>query len=118
MDLRVEDHPRPVEELKRLLRLHRAYQLATESDDHMTLQQWEDAERAMAGAVELAPEVVELRFWYALNLLQSGREEEALAGFKEVFQAEPVWATLLPRLVAVDLFPDDQALLERVLAQA
>ncbi|MGH2542510.1 MAG: DUF1028 domain-containing protein [Ardenticatenaceae bacterium] len=118
IDLRVEDHPRPVEELRRLLQLHRAYKLATESDDMMAIGKWEEAERAMAGAVALAPEIVELRFWYALNLLQSGREAEALKRFRDVFQEEPVWRELLPRLVTVGLFPDDHALLQRALAPA
>ena len=35
VDLRVEDHARPLEELGRLLRLHRAYELMNRGDEAM-----------------------------------------------------------------------------------
>lgn len=117
MELRVEDHPQPVDELRRLVQLQRAYTLATESDDHMALQQWDEAERAISQAVALAPDIVELRFWAALNLLMAGREEEGLRRFREVFAAEPIWAEMIPRLVPSGLLPDDPALLQQILAQ-
>jgi len=46
VDLRVEDHPHPVAELERLLRLHRAYELMNEGDEAMA---GGEMERALAG---------------------------------------------------------------------
>lgn len=36
VDLRVEDHPAPVKELRRLVKLHRAYELMNEGDEHIS----------------------------------------------------------------------------------
>ena len=38
--------------------------------------------------------------------------------FKHVFEREPQWAELIPRLPAAKLLPDDPALMKRILAQA
>ncbi len=38
--------------------------------------------------------------------------------FRDVFRREPEWATLTPRLVPSKLFPDDPAILARILAEA
>ncbi|MDQ4074701.1 MAG: DUF1028 domain-containing protein [Chloroflexota bacterium] len=117
IELRVEDHPHPVEELRRLVQLHRAYQLASKSDEYLALKKWEEAERAISKAVALAPQIVELRFWNALNLLNAGREEEALNRFRKVFAEEPIWADVLPRLVPAGLLDDDPELIERIVEQ-
>ena len=118
IDLRVEEHPHPVEELGRLLRFHRAYQYASQADDEMALGEWEAARASFARAVENAPDEVELRFWAAHAMLMAGREEEAMPRFAEVFAAEAHWADLVPRLIPAGLLPDDDALVARIQAQA
>ncbi len=117
-DLRVEDHPRPVEELKRLVQLRRAYMLNDLNDELMTEGKFEEASRAMSEAIRLAPDVVEMRFWAAVGLFTAGREEQALPMFREVFSREPVWAELVPRLVPSGLLPDDPQALKRILSQS
>ena len=77
VELRVEDHPDPVEELKRLLRLKRGYEWAERGDDLLTSQKFEESVDAFARARELAPEVEELSFWEGISLLESGRIREA-----------------------------------------
>jgi hypothetical protein len=49
-----------------------------------------------------------------VTLASIGREAEAAPIFTAVFAKEPVWADLLPRLPAAGLFPNDQALIERI----
>lgn len=117
-ELRVEDHPRPLEELRRLVRLQRAYRYADRADELIAAQNFDDAMGALARAAVLAPDVVELRFWAAAALFAAGREDEALRIFREVFAKEPVWARLAPRLVPLGLLPDDPAALERIVALA
>ena len=117
-DLRVEDHPRPVEELKRLVQLRRAYMLNDLSDELMAEGKFEEAAQAMSEAIRLAPDVVEMRFWAAVGLFTAGREEQALSMFREVFSTEPVWAELVPRLVPAGLLPDDPQALKRILSQS
>lgn len=117
-DLRVEDSPRPVAELRRLVQLQRAYRFADRADELMAAQNFEDAMGAFSKAAALAPEVVELRFWAAASLFSAGKEDEALAIFREVFAKEPVWAELAPRLVPLGMLPDDPEALARIAAQS
>ena len=113
-DLRVDDHPQPVAELKRLVRLQKAYTHANRGDELMTEKKVEEALQEYAASAQLAPEIVELPFWQAVTLASIGKEAEAVPIFKAVFAKEPIWAELLERLPAAGLFPDDKALIARI----
>ena len=115
-DLRVDDHATPVGELRRLIRLQRAYAHANRGDELMTEKKVDLALKEYEAASRLAPEIVELPFWHAVTLASIGREAEAAPIFKAVFAKEPIWATLLERLPAAGLFPDDAALIKRIQA--
>jgi uncharacterized Ntn-hydrolase superfamily protein len=117
-DLRVEDHPAPVAELKRLVRFQRAYAHANRGDELMTEKKFDDALREYQAGSQLAPEVLELAFMHAVTLASIGREAEAAPIFSAVFAKEPQWVELLGRLPAAGLFPDDAALLSRIRALA
>jgi hypothetical protein len=84
----------------------------------MTAKRVEDALVEYETAGRLLPEMTELSFWYAVTLASVGREKQAEPLFRRLFAKEPFWADLLPRLPPAGLFPDDQALLKRVLALA
>ena len=115
-DLRVDDHPDPVKELRRLVRLQRAYAHANRGDELMTEKKVDAALEEYKAASVLAPEILELPFWHAVTLASIGREAEAAPIFKAVFAKEPIWSDLLTRLPAAGLFPDDKALIERIRA--
>jgi len=117
-DLRVDDHPQPLQELRRLVRLQRAYNHANRGDELMASNAVDDALQQYARAAGLAPEVLELPFWQAVTLASIGREAEAMPIFASVLAKEPQWAELLVRLPAARLLPDDPALMARILAQA
>ncbi len=117
-DLRVDDHAEPLQELRRLVRLQRAYNHANRGDELMAGGEVEDALRQYASAAGLAPEILELPFWQAVTLASAGREAEAMPIFAAVFAREPQWAALLPRLPAAGLLPEDPALIERILSRA
>jgi len=117
-NLRVEDSPRPLEELRRLMRLQRAYTHASQGDDLAAAGKLKAALAEYAEAARLAPEVLELPYWQAVTLAGSGHLEEALPIFRRVFEAEPRWAELTPRLPAAGLLPDDRDLMRRILEQA
>ncbi len=117
-DLRIEDHPQPLPELHRLLRLQRAYGHANRGDELMTEKKVDEALTEYKAASSLAPEILELPFWHAVTLASIGREAEAAPIFKTVFAKEPIWAELLGRLPAAGLFPNDAALLARIRALA
>ncbi len=67
-------------------------------------------------AVDLAPEIAELKVWAALSLLRMGREVEAMPLFGAAFAANPRLAELVPRVVPLGLAPDDPAVLARIAA--
>ena len=115
-DLRVDDQPAPLVELRRLVRLQRAYNRANRGDELMSEQKVEAALKEYAAAAEIAPEIVELPFWHAVTLASIGRETEAAPIFRAVFAKEPAWADLVPRLPASGLLPDDKGLVERIVA--
>ena len=115
-DLRVEDHPQPIAELRRLMQLQRAYAHANAGDELMTQKKVDEALKEYQAASTLAPEIVELPFWHAVTLASIGREADAMPIFRAVFAKEPVWADLLARLPAAGLFPNDAALIARIQA--
>jgi uncharacterized Ntn-hydrolase superfamily protein len=115
-DLRVDDHPEPIVELKRLVRLQRAYAHANRGDELVSEKKIDEALKEYTAAGALAPEILELPFWQAVTLVVVGREAEAAPMFRRVFATEPRWADLVPRLPAAGQLPDDPALIKRILA--
>lgn len=113
VDLRVEDHPDPVAELRRLLGLRRAYDRMNEGDELSVLGDLTAALARYAEAEALAPGSPEPVFWHGVMLASAGRVEEAREVLRDVL-AVPRWAELLRRLPEVDLLPQDalRALLE------
>lgn len=107
INLRVEDSPKPLEELRRLITLRRAYNAEDRGDAFTAEKQTAEAAAAYAEAMKLAPDVVELQFWAAVTMYTTGQTKEALELFRKVFAREQRWVDLVPRLAKVGLFPDD-----------
>jgi uncharacterized Ntn-hydrolase superfamily protein len=98
VDLRVDDHPHPLPELRRLLELKRAYD-RLESAEALELE--DDVEGAFVerrAALEAVPDVAEIAFWTAISLANAGRGDEARETAAVAFAAYPGWAELLRRL--------------------
>jgi len=117
-DLRVEDHAAPLEELKRLIHLNKAYNHMNRGDELLAENKVAEAMEEYTRAMEIVPGNAEMTFWPAVTLATIGRVEESLPLFKKVFALDPNWAILLPRLPQVGQFPKDKALLKKVLALA
>lgn len=116
MELRVEDHPEPLRELRRLVRVHRAYEhmnrgdLAVEhGDDEAALKEYRAAEA-------IFPDNLEMKFWHAVALVNMDRKQEALPLFREIFARDHNWAVLLPRLPAVGLLELNEEELQEILS--
>jgi acetylornithine deacetylase/succinyl-diaminopimelate desuccinylase-like protein len=118
VDLRVEDHAAPLAELRRLLRIHRAYEAAIAGAAALERGDLAAALAAYARAEELFPEQVELTFWRAITLLGRGAEAEAFGLLERVFAREPAWLEMVPRLVAAGHLRADAALQARIAALA
>jgi uncharacterized Ntn-hydrolase superfamily protein len=114
-DLRVEDHPEPLVELRRLLTMNRAYNLMNRGDEHMTEGNIEKAVEAYGAAEALVPDSHEMVFWHAVALAGAGQVEQALPLFGKAFSMWPRWRELIPRLPKSGLLPDDPELLSKIL---
>jgi uncharacterized Ntn-hydrolase superfamily protein len=117
IDLRVDDSADPINELKRLVRYHRAYDHMENGDACSTKQDWECAVREYGEAENILPEQMEIVFWHAVTLVTSGHVDDSLPLFKRVFAREPFWAEVLGRLPAAGLFPNDPQIISRIQAQ-
>lgn len=117
-DLRVEDSPEPITELKRLVRLQKAYRLIGIGDELAGQKKMDLAIKSYKEGVALAPEKEELRYGLALILFLSGKEQEALPVFKQVFAENPNWMEITKRYAASGDLPNDPGKIQRILNQA
>ncbi|MFQ6611395.1 MAG: DUF1028 domain-containing protein, partial [Fidelibacterota bacterium] len=116
-DLRVDDSPEPLKELRRLIRINRAYIHANAGDVFLEKGEIENALREYSLAEEFYPENPELPYWTAVTLASIGRVDDSLPIFKEVFRKNPYFRKLTPRLISSGLLPDDQLQLQRIIEQ-
>jgi uncharacterized Ntn-hydrolase superfamily protein len=115
VDLRVEDDPEPLAQMRRLLRINRAYMHANQGDVYLEERNIEGATEEYRLATAFYPENPEMPYWAAVGLAGAGQLEEALPIFKEVFARNPDLKTLTPRLVKAGLLPDDKDLLQQIM---
>ena len=115
-DLRVEDNPRPLVELRRLVGVARAYNHMGAGDDCVTVKDWACAEREYGAARALEPQNGEMAFWYAIALVTGGRMDAARPLFAQAFASEPRYRELVRRLPGVEQLPKDPKVLETILA--
>jgi len=115
-DLRVDDHPDPIVELKRLLDIQSAYVFMNEGDDLLSKNENERAALKYQQAAILAPNNEELPFWHAVTLADTGKIDEALPIFKQVFRTNRNWALLVQRLPASGLLTKDPQVMRKILS--
>ncbi len=115
VDLRVEDHKNPLQEMKRLLTIHKAYDfmnkgdLAVESGDNIL------AKQQYMNAQKLNPNNLEMKYWYAITLANNGEMEEAKSILKNIFKKNKKWKELTPRLVKPKLLTISKTELQEIL---
>jgi uncharacterized Ntn-hydrolase superfamily protein len=117
IDLRVEDNEYPIRELKRLLKLRRAYDHMNAGDLAVEHNDMKLAMKEYSTAEEMFPDNAEMKFWHAVTLTNIGKLDEALPIFKKVFAMDSNWAILTPRLIKVGQLNVDDAGLKKILAQ-
>ena len=115
-DLRVDDSPEPLQELRRLVRLQRAYNHMNAGDLAVEKKDNEGALREYGAAEKLVPDNAEMIYWHAVALVNMGRVDESLPLFRKVFAMDRNWMTLTPRLPKSGLLPDDPKIIDKILA--
>ena len=115
LDLRVEDHPEPLAELRRLVGLRRAYTASSVGQNLIGTGDLEAGLAKLDEARALAPDSAEHAFWRGIAL--SGHDAvEAQRCIASACRQDARWAELLRRLPASGLLPDDPALIAQLLA--
>ena len=115
IDIRVEDHNEPLEELARLLKLWRAYENMDKGDVAMEKGDMEKALDVYNKASEMVPENLEMKYWTAISLANNKKLETALPLFKEIFKKDNNWRTLTERLPEVEVLNITEEELNKIL---
>lgn len=113
VSLRVEDHPDPLPELRRLVALQDAYTLAAQADEHLNSGRHDAAARLYAQASESAPHNHELLFWAGLETAQAGDLDAGVEQVRAAIAMQPTWRELLGRLPS-EIAPSAAAVLARL----
>lgn len=105
VDLRVDHHPEPLAELRRMLRLHRAYTTEYQIADLVASGRPDAAYEAVHNVLRWAPDEPYLHYLCALHLAdaENGRQE-ALSILRRLVATQPVWLEYLRRDAAVNHF--------------
>ena len=112
-NIRVDDSPEPLVELRRLVSIARASthmrraQSALERGDRAAL------DREFEAASRLCGDNPEMRFWHAISLLAAGEIAEGFRLLREVAALDRNWITLALRLPAV-ILPPNPAVIEQI----
>ncbi len=115
VDIRVDDSLEPIKELKRILKVHRAYEHMNAGDLAMEHGDMEEALKQYSTAEEMFPGNLEMKYWHAVTLANNGRVEEAIPMFTEIFAEDPNWKLLTRRLPAAGLLIINGESLMRIL---
>jgi uncharacterized Ntn-hydrolase superfamily protein len=117
IDLRIEDHAEPVKEIRRLLKLYRAYEFMNKGDYAVEKNDMKSAMEFYGSAEKMFPDNLEMKYWHAVALANNGRVDESLPIFKKIFKADPNWAILTERLPAVGQLTVTKEELQKILMQ-
>lgn len=117
VNLRVDDHAEPLEELQRLLNVHKAYEHMNRGDLAIELNDMKTAMMEYDAAAAMFPDNLEMKYWKAVAMANNGQVKEALPLFKEIFSADPNWKELTRRLPKSGLLTVSQADLKTILNQ-
>lgn len=96
MDMRIEDHPDPVPELRRIVTVQLAYDLTDDEGD--AAKAGMSADERYAEARRLAPDAYELVFWKGVERAVAGDLAGARRELAIAFAADTRWRTTLEHL--------------------
>lgn len=89
IDLRVEDHPDPIRELRRLLGLQRVYLLIDEGDEYVAKGNFRKALSTLEEALRLNARSDDALIDLGIVNMKLGNEAEAVGNFRQVLKLNP-----------------------------
>jgi len=121
IDLRVEDSPDPLGELRRLVVHARAYDRVNQGDLAAEKNDFTGALAHYDAGMKMLPDNIELKYWVGITLASLDRVDEALPLFRAAFDDDPAWGELTRRMTKPGLIPDTdkgRANVDRILREA
>jgi uncharacterized Ntn-hydrolase superfamily protein len=112
-DLRVDDAPEPLSELRRLVGVSRAYDHLRRAQAALARGDSNAMDNEFERAALLIGDNPEARFWQAVALMQLERIEEGLATLREIAGIDVNWRELALRLPEF-MLPHREGLFERI----
>jgi uncharacterized Ntn-hydrolase superfamily protein len=106
VDVRVDDHPAPLDELERLLALQRAYDLLDVAEARARAGDLEGAAAASAESGRLAPGDGQIAIWRAIGMAAAGLEQPARALLAGATATNPRWPEFLRRFAESGAQPE------------
>lgn len=103
IDLRVDDHKTPLDELDRLLRLYRAYGHMDKGDLAIEKNDMNLAMEEYGAAMKMFPENLEMQYWTAITLANNKNITEASKLLQNIYKKDANWRELTKRLPKVNL---------------
>jgi uncharacterized Ntn-hydrolase superfamily protein len=116
VDLRVDDAAQPLKELRRLLKVHTAYQHMNNGDLAIEQNDMAKAMEEYGAAMKMMPGNLEMQYWTAITLANNKQVGKAIPIFQKVFAQDKNWKELTRRLPAVSLLSVSEADLKKILA--
>ena len=108
VDLRVDDHPEPIEELRRLLRLHQGWRALLASHSAYEEQSYERAIELATEAVDALPTDGEALYNRACFASLAGRRDLALSDLRRAVELDPNLLELARRDSDFEPLAEDQ----------
>lgn len=115
VDLRVDDHPAPLEELERLVRIQRGYDALDRAEERARAGDLEGARAASEDATRLAPGDAQVMVWQAIGMTAAGMLEPARGLLGAATAMNPRWPEFLRRFAASGVQPELAAPARRLL---
>ena len=114
INLRVDDHENPIEELDRLLKVARAYEYMNRGDLAVEAGDMPEALEQYGTAETMFPDNLEMKFWKAVAMANDGQLEEAKPIFKAIFEQDENWREMVGRLVKPGLLTVSASEVEQI----
>lgn len=103
VNLRVDDAPQPLRELRRLYNVHLAYEHMNSGDLAVEKNNMPLAMNEYNAAMKLFPANLEMQYWTAITLANNKQLNKALPMLKAIFAKDKNWKELTRRLPPVGL---------------
>lgn len=116
VDLRVDDSPQPLKELRRLYNVHLAYQHMNSGDLAVEKNDMVLAMNEYNAAMKLFPSNLEMQYWTAITLANGKQVNKALPMLKTIFTKDKNWKELTRRLTPVGLLTVTPGELQKILS--